>query len=1305
MTALPLLFIVAPTLFSLITPTVSSPSPLIQPVHQFPIDINPLGRVALTGNFDAVSLYQYQGQNTSAAITSTYNVADNTSSLLTTLPNGQLATIASSDAHILAMCPILHNNGSIKSIVLAGNFTRLNNVQSTGIALFDPNSHEITAIKGLDGQVFALHCDNQNNNRTVYIGGEFSIITKEPTTTATTATTSSSSSSPSASSSHGHVPNVAAWSEDKGISILPFGGFNNPVHSITPNQNGTLLFGGTFTSLVNSTTDKLLPQVINLSSVNLKSENTAYFDGYNDTRNIVCKTSGKSGPGNTWLLQNNKPGYWGVPYMDFDFKPSKLRIWNTRIPDRGTKLFAFRTLPSNGLLNMSYMDDQGKLRPCNPGCPLPENSPKEYHEFTFTYPMRMTGFNIEVWDWYGSGGGFDGIELLSDEINTYAAPDLNEPTCATSVNTTYPARARIQGEWYRIPATKGSSSSAYLKAIMNSDFTGEPPSVTFEPDIKVSANYSIYMYTPGCTVSESCKYRGLVNITYNLSQNFSEDTDDSSKSSSNNNNNSDSYKYTTLYQTNEYEKYDKIYDGYIEAASSTFRPSLTLSGIKGARGMEIVASHARFIVHPNTARDSTTSHRLNGLFAYNPSAARLSNSLDALTQTPIVKAAGAELDAKAQVNAIASVEPGTFVIGGKFSNKGKKEQISDILSVGKSGDDDDKGVKINSLPDGGLNGEILTLLALDQLVYVGGTFNKTAKGGKELLNAAIYDSKEKKWTGLGGKGFNGAVRHIAEFPVIISLKVETAVAFSGEFTKIDTNDGEIIAAGFAVWVPSKKDWLDNVKDAQTSAYYGKLTASLVVNDTVILAGNLKSGGIRSPGAVELYETAETETANAGIGKLPVKIQQLSNPSSSSSTKSKRTSNSKSSDNEDGPLAAEFYNGGGKNLTILGGHFTARDSNNKKIHNLVILDGRDKDKITGLSSGVDQNSTFLSVAVQADTLFAGGKVTGSNSNGPIAGVIAFDLKNNKLSDEQPAALQGNNIVVNAIAPREKSSDVYVGGRFDAAGGLPCPSVCLYQMDQQSWSRPGAGLDGTVNVLKWANSTLIAAGNLTVNDQKTYIATYSMKKQEWVAFNTSNGSIPGPVTSLILGKKSGQEFWFSGVKNDGSGVPYVMHFNESGLTSLKGLSKRTTINDIRIIGLKHSGKAKQGVILLGRIEIPNFGFASAAILRPGSDILHPFLLSTDSNGQPASINGFFSEKSNTFEGSDGKHSRGIVVLVSFCIALGCVFLIVLGGIIASRIRRKQQGYIYAPQMMDRKPDLNRLPPAHLLNDLNGSSAANA
>jgi hypothetical protein len=64
-----------------------------------------------------------------------------------------------------------------------------------------------------------------------------------------------------------------------------------------------------------------------------------------------------------------------------------------------------------------------------------------------------------------------------------------------------------------------------------------------------------------------------------------------------------------------------------------------------------------------------------------------------------------------------------------------------------------------------------------------------------------------------------------------------------------------------------------------------------------------------------------------------------------------------------------------------------------------------------------------------------------------------------------------------------------------------------------------------------------------------------------------------------------------------------------------------------------------------------------------------------------------------------STGLVILISFCIALGCVFLIVVFGIILNKIQRRRQGYVRAPTtyQTDRPTSMRRVPPEYLFDSL--------
>ncbi|KAI5286053.1 hypothetical protein KEM55_000420, partial [Ascosphaera atra] len=210
--------------------------------------------------------------------------------------------------------------------------------------------------------------------------------------------------------------------------------------------------------------------------------------------------------------------------------------------------------------------------------------------------------------------------------------------------------------------------------------------------------------------------------------------------------------------------------------------------MEGAQGMDIVASYVRFDLKNSTGG-------LKGLFEYDPRNSTV--DIDKLDSMALAKA-GTRFNSEAQIDAITSIGNTTFLAGNfTYADTDDSDKLHNIVAF------DDQ--KIKSLADDGLNNQVNALLSLDGLVYVGGSFTGTSGNGNHtsVHNAAAYDPKKKEWSQLNGKGLNGPVRYIAKFPVnVTSGSTETAVAFSGSFTKIlakSGSDDDISASGFAVW--------------------------------------------------------------------------------------------------------------------------------------------------------------------------------------------------------------------------------------------------------------------------------------------------------------------------------------------------------------------------------------------------------------------------------------------------------------------------------------------------------------------------
>ncbi|KAH1284535.1 hypothetical protein KXV36_007065 [Aspergillus fumigatus] len=1166
------------------------------------LDLSPLGRVAFTGDFDAVSIYSYTEQSKTAS------VHDAGQSILTPLPNGALTALASSDAHIRAMCAFTRKDGTYEGIFVGGNFTTIGGVETKGAALYKPDSNEVTALPGLSGSVSALLCDQETNS--VYVGGYFK---------------------------YENTSNAVAWIGGEGWKTLPFDGLNGPVESILKNDDGHVIFAGSFDGVGNSTSSKKKEQIVNLQDATITSDAVSSRSGYSDPRNVICQTSGADGEGKTWLLADTSPGFWRAD-MGFQYRPTKLRLYNTHFEGRGTKTFLFRRLPDNGIMNFTYTDpDTGYDVHCDSTCPLSDRADEKYRDFEFVNVVGMSGFQIEISDWYGSGAGLNGIELFQEDIFAYAVDAFNEPTCAS---IKYPSKATRTGSWSTTES--GQSSSKYLTAHVT-DSTADSASVVFEPDINQSGNYSILLYTPGCIQDGTCGSRGVVNVTATVT------TD------------SDQHIQTVIHQTNLYEKYDNIYTGHVDASDSSFRPQVKLTTVAGQGDITVVASRVEFKL--TNAASNSTSGDLNGLFEYDPASKDTSENL---TQS-VVNAAGLQLDSRASVKTLAKHDNRIYA-GGNFSDS----SIHNIMFFGDG--------NATAMPGGGLDSEVTTMAVLDDFLYVGGNFTDTSDGGNpNLKHIAAYSFRSKTWSALGG-GVNGPVDRIIPLQLNVSMDLnETVVGVSGGFSRILSfgNESAFDVSGFAVWVPSRKNWLQNLNISQI-AYTGQLASYAKYENTTILAGNLASSGIAAAGAVALLY-------NDGMSLDPLL------------TKVGGT------DTSAGTFTGTYDTSSGRNLTILGGHFTTIASDGSSVQNLAILNGADN-TIRGIASGLDSNSTFLALAVSDDTLFAGGNVTGTVGNSMINGFVAYNLKNESFVENVPPPFTGKDVSVNAIAFRPGTTEIYFGGNFQTAGALPCPAVCFYDTTEAQWTRPGVTLYGNVLALKWiSNKQLIAVGNLTVSGNQTVVATYSPKDQSWEPLaGTSTADNLGTVTAFTPANTDVSRFWLAGESKNGSS--FLASYDGSSLHFAGSIfGDGTTIRSLEILPLsqKHRDVSilnnDQILLITGQLVIPDFGNASAALFN-GTD-LTPFLLSSRWDGQSGSMSQLFYENKNPYTSGGHHHSNGIVVLVAFCCALGCVFLIVIAGVIFNKIQRRRQGYMRAPQAYgtDRPSTMRRVPPEYLFNTL--------
>lgn len=1193
------------------------------PAPQPNLDLSQLGRVVLAGDFTGASLYQFEEQNESTLST------NGSEALLARMPNGVFAPIVKTDATIRTMCAFI-NKGAMDGVVLGGNFTSVGNMQSPAIALFNPNTSQVTPLSGLSGEVNSILCDPDSS--TVYVGGTFV---------------------------GANSTNAIAWVGNQGWTNLPFAGFNGPVTSITKASNGHIIFGGSFTGLGNATTPSQPDgQIINLSSANITSGSSSSTQGFSDPKNIVCKTGGVDGAGSTWLLEDQSPGFWEATF-GFGFRPTKLRLWNTHEDGRGTKTWRFTALPINGIMNFTYTDPStGRLASCSSQCPLSNNASVQFQDFHFVNVIGMNAVRIDISDWYGSGGGLDGVELFEDDIFAYAINDFNEPSCA---DLKFASSATTTGPWEVTPSHQ--STSEYLTAQLSGPISSSSASIVFSPDIRQAGKYTVSLYTPGCRQDDTCSSRGQVLISGQM-------TADGGANGTVN------PTRASIYQTNNFDKYDQVYTGFIDASSGSFRPRITMTPLDGQslENVTLVAQKVGFTLIESTGG-------LNGLFEYDPTQAVV-NTSD--FSSSVFDKTGASFTAGSAVNDLATRGDITYV-GGNFSS----DTAKNIVAINCQ-DSSTQAL------DGGLNGEVLSMFLNGTNLFVGGAFSPD-NSTQGISNVAVYDTSANSWSALGA-GVNGRVRKVVPLTMnITGTTPEVVISFSGDFTELNAfgSNAAVAATGFGVWVPSQGNWLQNLQ-LPVGGVDGILSSAVLdlPGGVALYGGSVSSSALRSDGAVTLSNT---------LGRLPIDIQAAGPTSSSLAKRASSPSNTSPS----GVVAGTFDLNNNRNITILGGHFTAQATNGSTINNLLFVNASNNNVVSGLGPEISADSTFVALAVQGDNLFAGGNVTGTVNGANVQGLVSYNLATNGYNS-QPPSLTGGDATVSAIAVRPSTADFYVGGSFRSAGSLPCPAVCVFTTTSGQWNPPGQNLDGSVSCLMWASaSKLIAGGNLTVNSTaSTNLAVYDPTKTTWNSFPGAN-NLPGPVDVLTAASGDGSQIWAAGTSSSNGSV-FLMKYDGSNWNSTgQSLLSGTNIRGLQILSLTKSHgstplvDASQVLLLTGSIVLPGFGPASAVLFN--GTTFEPFALTTNTGNSTGSMAHMISERQNFFSTNSHHLALGFVVLIGLAIALGLILLVVLAGLFLDRLRKKREGYVPAPtSMYDRGSGVARIPPEQLFGDVGRGSA---
>ncbi|KAF9169506.1 hypothetical protein BGX20_010239, partial [Mortierella sp. AD010] len=720
------------------------------------------------------------------------------------------------------------------------------------IGLYDSKLKRFLSMgNGLDGPVEALVCDSSTDQ--VYVVGKFRAPLQEMLSDGN----SSNNSRYQTQGSFGG--GVAVWkpssqqdtnsnpsTDTNGVATqaagtwipLPFKGLNGVVTSVAKASDGTVYFGGQFDTTADGESFSAPDaQLVNMDNVVVTTGNGE--DPLQD-RNIICQSSTVTQ--RNWIMRGNIPGYWRAEFPLL-ITPTLFRLWNVDTTEessggaganRGAKTFSIMAQPSNQLLNLSYIDPDTQLvQYCTTCTLLPWSTlttvQQNHQDFLVVTPVLLHGVQIDIKSWYGQGGGLGGVEVYQSEIFVRAVDALNSASACSSpaiMNATYNDDNKdlrafssfLGADWVTMNMTDGWQTAMAANVSATNEKMRKQAYVDLVPYLQESGMYDVYLYTPACSPkaqpdtassgdnsarvlpSNSCSDRGFVDVDMYFAS-------------------PESVKTVTLSQTNNVDKYDKIYSGMIAHSTSDFRPHVVIgpsvhkAGTSGGGNTQSVIVDSIQFVKQATLNDT------NSLLFYRPGSGSVAAG-DVIKQkkdqvrgldSSVWGTLPTQLPSAATVNSLvsyydvtgsSSLASSLLFIGGSFTGTGYTN-----LAVWD-------GTAFVPMAPGspsasGLDGVVYSMALHQSTLYVVGDFQQAYGAGVEgsqLGGLAMYDIQSKKWASFGNVTqdfLSGA--QFQSIHLSTSVEGQPRLILEGKFTWAQGVGSSSVSV--AVWDIDNQKWI------------------------------------------------------------------------------------------------------------------------------------------------------------------------------------------------------------------------------------------------------------------------------------------------------------------------------------------------------------------------------------------------------------------------------------------------------------------------------------------------------------------
>lgn len=659
---------------------------------------------------------------------------------------------------------------------------------------------------------------------------------------------------------------------------------------------------------------------------------------------------------------------------------------------------------------------------------LAHNESIPYQDFLFPDDTLLTGFQLNIFGWYGDSGGLHLLQLLSDGAYAYAVQSNNLAPCRNGLGAMSPSTTSLNGDWNRTAAVStipGTYEEVMVAYVQGGTTPSDAQSIVWTPFVGSDGEYQMYLVTPGCQEQGTCAERTSVSVTVTPAGNLG------------------ASQTTVIDQQAKKETSTLIYSGLLTSSDQTsggVTVSLGLAdGGAPARGQtyEMVANLVSLVANSTDGASGLAARPISGrgLFefplidsgVYGDAVAGTStlNATSILINATGIDELSFSLNEAAVVTSIISTGSGPetrVFLAGNFTYTRGQTTTANILSYSS------KAALVS--PGGGLNGPVTSIVALDGYLYAAGNFGATMDASTTGLAGTArwrYDSADAKWEAVGpAQDLGYDVRQLGVLAGSATNKTIAAVGLGPR--------------GFATYDPSLSAW----NRIQAGLVIGNLTAigsaSNLVNETAptYLAGNIIaiSDSIAPGGAMlsrardgtprltsfdyELAESTSTSSANAAgsattrsrvrRSKMHVVARALVNEVVSAlSNRSGRRLDKRApaaplditlpsaiqTSMAGQVLTGTFWTNGSTELMLLGGNFATSSG----ASNIALYDA----KARSLSSlpGVAVVGAVTAVAVFNDQAWIGGNFTSGQDR---QGLITYDLKNRQLDDSQPG-LQG------------------------------------------------------------------------------------------------------------------------------------------------------------------------------------------------------------------------------------------------------------------------------------------------------------